>query len=159
MGKKTTKTPKSYMQNARDRTGLTREEAADRLCMNARTLGSYELRESPIPRETLVQASDMYSDPYLLTDYCAYDCPIGKRLGMEPANRTPLAGISKRLTAYILGMSEMHKMLIALSYDNKIDKSEEHELAIILDTLGKMKHDITELESVSRLYYITSSKT
>jgi len=77
-------------QRARERTGMSREEAAFQLHIAPRTLAYYEAHERIPPPEVVRKMSEIYREPWMTQLYCRRDCAIGQVYSYEVLDRVNL---------------------------------------------------------------------
>lgn len=90
------------VRQSREKSGLTREEAAGRLSLSVRQIANYETGLTQLPPEKAHSMARVYNDPWLETTYCQCMCPI---TGCAPTVR--------------LGAELMNALLPASMYDNE----------------------------------------
>lgn len=73
-------------KDARNRAGLSKDEAAFRIPIAPRTLGYYEVGQHNPPPDVVVAMANVYDAPELPRIYCKQYCPIGQRLNYEYLN-------------------------------------------------------------------------
>lgn len=80
MGRRSTRAQKSIYQLSREKAGLTREEAGERMdYVTQDRLEKIEAGRTGVKPEDVLEMSKCYEDPLLCNLHCATRCPIGQR--------------------------------------------------------------------------------
>ena len=133
------------LRAAREKAGLSREEAAHRLYVGTRTLASYELGESVAPQDVAMRMAEVYEDPTLPADYCAKVCPIGQVLA-HALDRSGFAVTVMRVLKEFADVEELRGDLIKIASDGKINPHEEAEFTAIMREMVELERWIGELK-------------
>lgn len=117
-------------RDAREATGMSREEAAFRLHVGTRTLAYYEAQERLPGPDVVLEMCREYNQPDLTLRYCRECCPIGRTYSYEMLNN-----IDASLPAVIIKLiSELREAMSAVD-------------ALLELTVNKRtKADFTEME-------------
>jgi transcriptional regulator with XRE-family HTH domain len=131
-----------YLQ-ARNEADLSREYAAEKLCVSTRTLFRIESGESfPGPQDVL-NMQELYGQGCLSARYCAEECPIGMRYAYRVSR--------KELTVAVMGVLKEYKdvsrewdRLIEIVADGQISEDEkadfEHIISEFMDLEEKFEN-------------------
>jgi DNA-binding XRE family transcriptional regulator len=133
-------------REARNRAGISRDEAAFRLHIGTRTLTNYEHQITVTPPEIALKMQEIYQDPTLTARYCAEYCPIGQVF----AHSVPDHG---NLCQSVLGLLEEHNdvaqirdNLVRIASDGVIDEDEIPIFKNIMAELLDLEKRIEELK-------------
>lgn len=133
-------------REARNRAGISRDEAAFRLHIGTRTLTNYEHQITVTPPEIALRMQEIYKDPTLTARYCSDYCPIGQVF----AHSVPDHG---NLCQSVLGLLEEHNdvaeirdSLIEIASDGIIDAHELDVFEDIMDELLDLEKKIEEIK-------------
>jgi transcriptional regulator with XRE-family HTH domain len=133
-------------REARNRAGLSREEASFRVHIGSRTLADYEHGVTTPPADVVLRMSEVYEDPGLVAAYCAQCCPIGQVF----AHSVPDHG---NLCQSVLGLLEEHNdvaqirdNLVRIASDGVIDEDEIPIFKNIMAELLDLEKRIEELK-------------
>lgn len=66
-----------HARDAREASGMSREQAGELLGVTGRCLANYETDRNEWPAEVIVRMADVYGEPCLMPGYCQSMCPIG----------------------------------------------------------------------------------
>lgn len=88
-----------------------------------------------------------YKAPYLINHYCSENCPLGAWHDIS-AKQVELDEAVIKLLKDIKEARELTDKLLAVAYDNKLDKSEISELEGALGTLGRLSSTISEFKAL-----------
>ncbi len=91
-------------KDARNRAGLSREEAAYRIHTSPRALANYELGQATPPPDIVLCMSREYNAAELPERYCSEHCAIGQTLGY-----IMLDGVSRDLASVLLSLQQETK--------------------------------------------------
>lgn len=133
------------LRAAREKAGLSREEAAHRVYVGNRTLASYELGETIAPPDVIMRMAEVYSEPALLADYCPTVCPIGQVLA-HSFNRSGFAVAVMRVLKEFADVEELRGDLIKIAADGRINQHEVEEFITIMRELVELEKWIGELK-------------
>lgn len=137
MGKKSVKENKNVYFQARENAGLTREEASEKTFISESKIESIEYDNSiPKPDEVLAMAR-AYNMASMCNYYCSHDCEIGQEYVPEIQSRHLTQAVLEMLSS--LKQLTNHKdRLIDITADGKIDDTELHDLAVIINGLERV---------------------
>ena len=155
MGNEPTKTMQNVYRVARKRAANYNDKlnsiegAAEMLGVSPYTLSDYELGSTKVvPVDKVVLMADLYNAPELKTQYCKFECPIGKMMPVATEVKG-IEGIALRLLRQfdLDSIADIRKRFIEIAADGNITEDEKPELQEILDKLN----DISEVISETRL--------
>ena len=98
----------------------------------------------PYAEEIDIMAS-AYKAPHLCTDYCDNVCPIGIRRLEEQAKHTEKDSIERLVLKFISSshyMHELSKILVNITQDGVIDKTEIHDLQDVFKAMDSVSENI-----------------
>lgn len=136
---------------ARDRAGLTRDDAAERVNVAARTLYDYEVGNNVPPPEVVTAMADAYGAPWLPHWYCRHECAVGLRYGFEFLNnidRNPVVGIAKvrrEAIEMLPALDRLEDLLTNKSSRQQLSDTEVSRVESDLDQVLDTGHAIQEL--------------
>ncbi len=133
------------LRAAREKAGLSREEAAHRLFVGTRTLASYELGETVAPQDVVMRMAEVYKDPTLPADYCATVCPIGQVLA-HCMQRSEFAVTVMRVLKEFADVERLRDSLIEIASDGRVNPHEEAEFTAIMKEMVELERWIGELK-------------
>jgi hypothetical protein len=130
---------------------ITMEKASELLDIDVRTLRAYEdpISERFVPPKTVLNMSEIYSDPHLRMKYCAEYCPIGmKDEVIHQSQDIFKSGYS--LLHSIGELKNFQESLFSALADNVLDEDELENLSSSLDDIkelrGLLKNIVVEIE-------------
>jgi len=133
-------------KEARNKSGISRDEAAFRLHIGSRTLTNYEHQVTVTPPEIALKMQEIYQSPTLTAHYCSEYCPIGQIF----AHSVPEHG---NLCQSVLGLikehndvSKIRESLIEITQDGIISPDEIPAFAKVVDELLDLEKKIEELK-------------
>lgn len=127
----------------------SRAGAADVIGVSESSLTDYELGLTKIvPVDKVVLMAEFYNAPWLKTNYCKTECPIGKCLPI-PVEQTGIEKIALRLLhALEVGkIAEVRADVLRIGVDGKIDDNEICDLREIMEHLNSLERAIIELRN------------
>lgn len=127
----------------------SRASAADVIGVSESSLTDYELGLTKIvPVDKVVLMSHFYNAPWLKTNYCKTECPIGKCLPI-PSEQTGIEKTSLRLLHALEEgkIAEVRADVLRIAVDGKIDDEEVVELKEIMSHLDTLEKSIIELRN------------
>lgn len=131
-------------KRARNRTGMSREEAAFRLHVAPRTLAYYEAHEKIPPPEVVLKMSEIYREPMLTLRYCR-QCPIGQKYGyvvLDNVNLDPATVLLKLQEEYKEAGNVLDRILqLTINKNRREDFSDEEWQEYM-----KLNHELWDLE-------------
>lgn len=145
MGRRSTRENKNIYQLSREKTGLSREAAAEKLVyITADRIEKIEYETSaPHPEEVLAMA-DCYRNPALCNYYCSHECPIGQEYVPEVEIKD-LSRITLEVLAGLNSLSREKDRLVEITVDGKISPEEAEDFRRIRENLDKMAMTIDSL--------------
>jgi len=145
MPRRSTRENKTAYQLSRERAGLTREAAAERMefITPARIEKIESERSAPHPEEVLAMA-EAYRDPLLRNRYCTQECPIGKRY-VPRAEEKSLSQITLEMVVTLNELMRDRDRLMEITVDGTISGEEERDFQSIRETLDRMSGAIESL--------------
>lgn len=145
MGRKSTRENKNIYQLSREKIGLSREAAAEKLVyITADRIEKIEYETSaPHPEEVLAMA-DCYRNPALCNYYCSHECPIGQEYVPEVEIKD-LSRITLEVLAGLNSLSREKDRLVEITVDGKISPEEAEDFRRIRENLDKMTMTIDSL--------------
>lgn len=146
MARASTKDDKNVYWQARDKMGLTREEASDLLeTIPPERVARIEYGQFlPHPDEVLIM-SEKYRDPMLCNFYCSQQCPIGQQYVPEIKIKD-LSQIVLEMLASLNSMQRQTERLIDISADGIIDNEELKDFIRIQRELEKISITVETLQ-------------
>ena len=146
MPRRSTRENKTMYQRSRERAGLTREAAAERMAfLSAARIEKIESeRSAPHPEEVLAMA-EAYGDPMLRNMYCTQACPIGQRY----APRAEEKSISQITLDMVVTLNELMRdkdRLMEITLDGTVTREEEADFRSIRENLDRMSSAIESLK-------------
>ena len=133
------------LRAARNKTGITREEAAHRIYIGTRTLADYELGRTIAPPDVVMRMAEVYQEPTLPADYCSLLCPIGQVLA-HCVQRSEFAVTVMRVLKEFADVKELRSNLIKIASDGKINPHEVDEFKVIMKEMVELERWIGELK-------------
>jgi DNA-binding XRE family transcriptional regulator len=133
-------------REARNRAGISRDEAAFRLHIGTRTLNNYEHGITITPPEIALKMQEVYQDPTLTAKYCSDYCPIGQIFAHQVPEHNNLCQSVLGLLDEHSDVAELRATLTKISADGVID---EHEIPVfksIMEELLELEMKIEELK-------------
>ncbi len=146
MPRRSTRENKTVYQLSRERAGLTREAAAERMTfVTAARIDKIESeRSAPQPEEVLAMA-EAYGDPMLRNEYCTRECPIGRKY----VPRLEEKSISQITLEMVVALNELMRdrdRLMEITVDGAITREEEPDFRAIRENLDRMSAAIESLK-------------
>lgn len=133
------------LKAARNAAGLSREEAAHRCFIGARTLADYETGRTIAPPEVVMKMSEVYGEPELTADYCAKICPIGQVLA-HSLDRSEFAISVLRLLKEFDDVKKLLNDLTRIAADGQVNAHEMDEFKEIMREMIELERQIEELK-------------
>lgn len=137
---------------ARNKTGLSREAAAERLDLGNKTLYSYEYSQTIVPPETALRMQDVYRDPTFTARYCSDYCPIGQVYAHAVSKDANLCGAVLGLLKEQNDFAKVRDSLIEIAADGVITPEEMPEFKGIVEELLDMERRLEEIKMVAAAY-------
>ena len=137
---------KNVYWQAREKMGLTREEASDLLgTIPPERVARIEYEQFlPHPDEVLLM-SEKYKDPMLCNYYCSQQCPIGQQYVPEIKIKD-LSQIVLEMLASLNSIQRQTERLIDISADGIIDNDELKDFIRIQKELEKISITVETLQ-------------
>ncbi|MBR4057651.1 MAG: XRE family transcriptional regulator [Oscillospiraceae bacterium] len=146
MARTSARDDKNVYWQARDKMGLTREEASELLeTMPPERVARIEYEQFlPHPDEVLLM-SEKYKDSMLCNYYCSQQCPIGQQYVPEIKIKD-LSQIVLEMLASLNSMQRQTERLIDISADGIIDNEELKDFICIQRELEKISITVETLQ-------------
>ena len=146
MPRRSVKENKTIYQLSRERAGLTREAAAERMeFVTASRIEKIESeRSAPHPEEVLAMAA-AYSDPMLRNAYCTQTCPIGEKY----VPRVQAKSISQITLDMVVTLNDLMRdrdRLMEITADGTVSAEEQADFRAIRENLDRMSAAIESLK-------------
>ena len=146
MGRTSTKMNKTIYQLAREKCGMTREEASDALvCISKERIERIESRKNPALPEDVLRMSEVYKDATLCNRHCATECQIGMKY-IAPITLKELSQIVLEILASLKDAEQQRDRLIDITVDGKIAKDELRDFVHIEAQLDKISLTVDALK-------------
>lgn len=127
----------------------SREKAALKLGIERSRLARIELDQiEPYAEEVDIMAT-AYDAPHLCTDYCNNICSIGIRRLEEQSKHTELSSIERLVLRFLSStqcMEDISKLLVEITQDGKIDKSEIMDLQDVFKAMDSVADNIDAIK-------------
>ena len=151
MGRASVKQNKNAYQLARERMGLTREAACEKLgTVSGSRLERIENgSKKNIAPEDVVRMAECYEAPGLCNYYCTNECAIGRAYGQRIREEAGSALTLKLLSA-LNDLASDRDRLIAIMADGRIAKDEYPDFKAISEHLERMSLYIESLRVWTR---------
>ena len=133
------------LRTARNKAGITREEAAHRIYVGTRTLADYELGRTIAPPDVVMRMAEVYREPTLPADYCSKVCPIGQVLA-HCVERSEFAVTVMRVLKEFNDVEMLRDNLIKIASDGRVNPHEEAEFTSIMKEMVELERWIGELK-------------
>lgn len=133
------------LKEARNATGLSREEAAHRLYIGTRTLADYECHKTIAPPDVVMRMAEVYTEPALPADYCAKVCPIGQVLA-HSLDRPAFAVTVLRVLKELADVERVREQLIGIAADGELKAQELDDFEAVLREAVELEKRIGELK-------------
>lgn len=146
MGRKSTKENKNMYYEYREKMGLTREQAAEKMqFISASRIEKIDNEKSlPHPEEVL-EMSKCYEAPEMCNLYCAHECPIGR----ETVDEIEVKDITKLTLEMLVSLNSLEaykNRLMEITVDGKITDDEQADFDLIRKKLSDIASSIDSLE-------------
>jgi transcriptional regulator with XRE-family HTH domain len=146
MPRRSVKEDKTVYQLSRERAGLTREAAAERLeFLSAARIEKIESERSEAHPEEVLAMAEVYGDPLLRNTYCTQACPIGRKY-VPRAEAKPLSQITLEMVVTLGELMRDRDRLMEITVDGTISPEEERDFRAIRENLERMSAAIESLK-------------
>lgn len=145
MGRKSTKENKNIYQISREKAGLTREAASEKMIyISSDRIEKIESEKSePHPDEILTMA-ECYKNPSMCNYYCSQECPIGREY-VPQIEVKDLSQITLEMLSTLNTLQKEKDRLIEITVDGQITEDEIPDFKSIQKDLEKMSIAIDSL--------------
>lgn len=124
MGKKSIREDKNIFQLAREKAGLTRAQASEKLVFVSESrIEKYESGKSEVHPEEVLAMAKAYRKPMLCNYYCSKMCPIGKE-NVPEIKMKDLAQIVLNTLATLNSLEDEKDRLIEITADSQVSEDE-----------------------------------
>jgi transcriptional regulator with XRE-family HTH domain len=130
---------------ARNKAGLSRNKASQRLYVGARTLADYENGNTIAPPTVVLKMAEVYGSPNLPADYCSTICPIGQTIA-HSFEKTNLAVTVLGVLEKFNDVKQLKNRLISIAADGRLAKDERPEFEEIMREIVALEKQIGELK-------------
>ena len=146
MPRRSTKENKTAYQLSRERAGLTREAASERMqFISAARIEKIENERSELRPEEVLAMAEAYGDPMLRNIYCSQECPIGKKY-VPPLEEKSISQITLEMCMTLNELTAEKDRLMEITVDGTITPDEENDFRAIRDDLDRMSAVIESLK-------------
>jgi len=146
MGRKSVKEDKSIYQLTRENLGLTREAASELIGgISDDRIEKIESGKSPAHPDEVLLMARAYKCPELYLNYCAAECPIGRK-HMPMIHEQGLEKTVLEILDLITRLGNRRERLINITADGVITSDERPDLDEICDELEKLSVSTTTLK-------------
>lgn len=149
MGKVSIKENKNIYQTTREKLGLSKTAAADKMYEYGLTeyrLVKIEDGTVRIQPEDVVAMSKGYNEPELRNHYCCHECPIGKLDAPEVIYKNNVHEILVHMSVSIESVNKSKLRLMEILADGKVDADEACDFEEISEELEKISMTIEALQ-------------
>ena len=138
MPRKSTRSNKSIYQISREKAGLTREAASEKMSFisDDRIENIESERTAPQP-EDILEMARVYEDPLLCNAYCSTQCPIGRKY-VPTISRKELSQITLEVLDHVNALYESKNRLVSITVDGEISDHEVEDFTKIYDHLKQL---------------------
>lgn len=133
-------------KTARNKAGLSRQEAAFNLFIATRTLYDYESSNTIVPPETALKMQEIYYDPTLTARYCSDYCPIGQIYAHQVPEQQHLCSAVLGLLKEETDVEQIRGTLIEITSDGVITPDEMPTFEKVMDELLDLENKIEEFK-------------
>ena len=150
-GRKRAEAAQTVIARGRALAGLTQEQAAEKLCIDPRTLRRYESGELPTPDDIILRMAELAGEPYLVYQHFKTRYQIGDAI-LPEISPVPLAvavvGLLHELEK--LERGRVASRLLELASDGVIDPSEEKDFQMVMEKLDGVRRAVELLRYARR---------
>ncbi|GAB6181721.1 hypothetical protein JCM14036_30400 [Desulfotomaculum defluvii] len=133
------------LKDARKKTGLSLEAAAQRAFSDPKTLSRYENGHSFPPPERVLLLAEIYDQPDLPHRYCSQMCPIGRILWPGAMDKDIAAVVLSLLISLEQARSKMDR-LVEMACTGNIPENEAEQFKDILESFLVLEQAIENLK-------------
>ncbi|MBQ7173893.1 MAG: helix-turn-helix domain-containing protein [Lachnospiraceae bacterium] len=138
MPRKSTRKNKTIYQLSREKAGLTREAAGERMpFISDDKIENIESGRSLPQPEDVLEMARVYQDPLLANTYCATQCPIGQKY-VPQLTEKELSQITLDILASLNELNTDRERLVDITVDGGITADENADFSRICGALRKM---------------------
>jgi hypothetical protein len=148
MGKYSTKENKSIYQATREKLGLSRALAAEKMSeygMTEHQLVRLENGSVKTQPEDVVAMAKVYNEPELRNHYCCNECAIGKIDAPEIVYKNNIYEILVNMAITLESVNKNKIRLMSILADGRVEKSEESDFERITEELEKIAMTVEAL--------------
>ena len=146
MPRRSTRENKNIYQISRERAGLTRETAAERMTfLSPARIEKIENERSEAHPEEVLAMAEAYQDPLLRNQYCTLECPIGRKY-VPRVEEKSLSQITLEMVVTLNELMRDRDRLMEITVDGTISEDEEGDFRSIRENLDKMGSAIESLK-------------
>lgn len=146
MGKKSTKENKNMYYVYREKAGLTREQASEKMgYISASRIEKIDNEKSIAHPEEVLEMSRCYNAPEMCNLYCSHECPIGK----ETVQEVEIKDITKLTLEMLVSLNSLEadkNRLMEIAVDGKISEDEKADFEMIRNKLSEISSAINSLD-------------
>ena len=137
----------AYKYARKEVAGLTRDEAAEKLCIPSDRLDKIENnRIKNLHPEEVVQMADCYGCPELRNYYCTHDCEIGLKENIPETKSKELAQIAVETLTSLSRLDRDKDRLLEIVEDGEITDDEMEDFMTIKATMEKIAKSVDSLQ-------------
>lgn len=138
MGKRSVKENKNMYQLCREREGLTREQASEKMAfISADRIEKIENDRSPAHPDEVMAMAACYRAPRLKNLYCVRECPLGA-VTMQEIPEKDLTRIALELLNELNGLDKERDRLIEITSDGIVSEEETPDFTRIRERLSRI---------------------
>lgn len=147
MGKKSVRQNKNVYQLSREKCGLTREAAAEKLSPYVTTdrIEKIEYGTSKAHPEEVLAMAQAYQNPTLCNYFCTKECAIGEKYVPEVEMKA-LSQITLEMLANLNALSREKDRLVEIAVDGEISAEEKKDFKRIKCLLREMSATLETLK-------------
>ena len=138
MGRRSIKENKSVYMIAREKNGLTRERASEKIDgISASRLEKLENGRTTMQPEDVVMLARAYKDPMLCNYYCTHECAIGKRKTPQLEEKE-LPQIAIELVNTVSRLHQHKDEILQIAEDGRVSEDEYENFTSLKETINKL---------------------
>lgn len=134
---------------ARQRTGWTQEQAAERLGISVRTLAHYEAGRIPTD-EKVARLANVYRAPYLGYTYLAQETETGRAVLPQLLQTEGLASGIMRIRVAMKKADQIYDRLEEIAADNTVSSEEQQEFKQCWQEIEKLVQNAVAVKFSTR---------